>query len=79
MAKASLDMLTFSLNGSTTASNRRYYYSIDPGFVSSVVTETTPLTPEMGASRIFHPVYCLFNKGKPLDQYRYKNYRPFDN
>lgn len=78
MAKASLDMLTYSLSGSTSTTNRRYYYSVDPGFVSSVVTENVPLTPEMGASRIFYPVYCLY-QGKPLDRYRYKNYRPFDN
>jgi|JI6StandDraft_1071083.scaffolds.fasta_scaffold26596_3 NAD(P)-dependent dehydrogenase (short-subunit alcohol dehydrogenase family) len=60
MAKASLDMLSYSLHGSTSPLNRRYYYSVDPGFVSSVVTEHVPLTPQMGASRIFHPIHECF-------------------
>lgn len=78
MAKASLDMLSYSLHGSTSPTNLRYYYSVDPGFVSSVVTEHVPLTPSMGASRIFNPIYHCFEH-HPLPLYRYKNYRPFHN
>lgn len=78
MAKASLDMLSYSLHGSTSPLNHRHFYSVDPGFVSSVVTEHVPLTPQMGASRLFHPIHQCF-EGRPPTHYRYKNYRPFHN
>jgi hypothetical protein len=45
MAKASLDMLSFSLHEATLKyNNRKYVYSVDPGFVSSVVVDNAPLS-----------------------------------